>query len=218
MLVRVYIVGFLLVLFALVIIGQVIYIQVWEGEKWQKMRDQLVIEEIPLQAERGNIFAADGSILATALPFFEIRFDPTIVTDEIFNENVDSLASCLSSINMERTQGGWKQYLEDNRAAGNKYLKIKQTVDFSELERIKTFPILELGRYKGGLIAHERFSRKKPFNSLAHRTIGRVDTGRNIQIGLEGYFNNELRGESGKRLMYRFPRYKSSRYYPQCIV
>ena len=203
MLVRVYIVGFLLVLFALVIIGQVIYIQVWEGEKWQEMRDQLVIEEIPLQAERGNIFAADGSILATALPFFEIRFDPTIVTDEIFNENVDSLASCLSSINMERTQGGWKQYLEDNRAAGNKYLKIKQTVDFSELERIKTFPILELGRYKGGLIAHERFSRKKPFNSLAHRTIGRVDTGRNIQIGLEAYFNNELRGESGKRLMYR---------------
>jgi len=203
MLVRVYIVGFLLVLFALVIIGQVIYIQVWEGDKWQKMRDLLVIEEIPLQAERGNIFAADGSILATALPFFEIRFDPTIVTDEIFYENVDSLASSLASINMERTEGGWKQYLEDSRAAGNKYVKIKQEVDFSELELIKTFPILALGRYKGGLIAHERFRRKKPFGSLAHRTIGRVDTGRNIQIGLEGYFNNSLRGESGKRLMYR---------------
>ena len=202
-LIRVYIVGFMILLFALVVIWKAIHIQVWEGEKWQTMRDKLVIEEIPLQAERGNIFAADGSILATALPFFDIRFDPTIVSDEIFEENVDSLARCLASINLSRTEGGWKQVMEDSRATGNKYLKVKNTVDFTELERIKTFPILSLGRYQGGLIAEERFSRKKPFNSLAHRTIGRVDTSRNINIGLEGYFNNDLKGESGKRLMYR---------------
>ena len=56
--------------------------------------------------------------------------------------------------------------MEDSRTTGNKYLKIKSTVDFTELERIKTFPILNLGRYQGGLIAEERFSRKKPFGSL----------------------------------------------------
>jgi len=108
----------MILLFALIVIWKAIHIQVWEGEKWQTMRDKLVIEEIPLQAERGNIFAADGSILATALPFFDIRFDPTIVSDEIFEENVDSLARCLASINLSRTEGGWKQVMEDSRATG----------------------------------------------------------------------------------------------------
>ena len=196
-------IGFLIMLFALVVIWKAIYIQVWEGAKWQKMRDDLVIKEVPLQAERGNIFAADGSILATALPFFDIRFDPTIVSDEIFEANVDSLAQCLAAINGDRSPGGWKQYMEDSRAVGNRYLKIKNTVGFEELEQIKNFPILNLGRFQGGLVTEERFKREKPFGSLAYRTIGRVDTGRNISIGLEGYFDNQLRGESGKRLMYR---------------
>ena len=203
-LVRVYIVGFLIVLFALIIIGQAIRIQVFEGEKWKKMRDDLVIKEIPIQAERGNIFAEDGSILATALPFFDIRFDPTIVEEDILEDNVDSLANCLAKINIELTEGGWKQYLEEGRLTGNKYLKIKNKVDFAELERIRKFPVFNLGnRYASGLIAVERFEREKPFYPLANRTIGRVDTGLNVNIGLEGYFNNELKGESGKRLMYR---------------
>ena len=206
-LIRVYIVGSIVVLFALLIIGQAIRIQVFDGDKWQERRDALVIKEIPIQAERGNIFAADGSILATALPFFDIRFDPTIVEEDIFEENVDSLARALASINIEKTEGGWKDYLERGRKGemqGYRHLKIKNSVDFAELERIKKFPIFNQGnRYASGLIAEERFKREKPFNSLAHRTIGRVDTGRNINIGLEGYFNNDLRGESGKRLMYR---------------
>ena len=44
-LVRVYMIGFLIMLFALVVIWKAIYIQVWEGAKWQKMRDDLVIAD-----------------------------------------------------------------------------------------------------------------------------------------------------------------------------
>ena len=202
-LIRVYIVGFLIALAALIIIGQAVNIQFREGEKWRSMRDSLNIAEIAVEAERGNIFADDGSILATSLPFFDIRFDPTVASDELFFEQVDSLAHCLSLVNAEFTEGGWLQILTDKRNEGKKYLEILDRVNYSDMEYIKSFPVFNQGRYKGGFIAEERFRRYRPFRPLAHRTIGYVNRERGYLIGLEGYFDDILAGESGKRLMYR---------------
>lgn len=200
-LIRVYIVGFMIALAALVIMGKAAKIQFVEGEKWRGIRDSLNIQERPIEAEPGNIFAADGSILATSLPFFDIYFDPTQASDEIFDENVDSLAHCLAKVNTEYTEGGWKQILTDKRNAGRRYLKIKERVSFPEKERIQAFPIFNKGRFKGGFRPEERFRRDNPFYPLANRTLGydRKDK----KVGLDGYFHKTLAGETGKRLMYK---------------
>jgi len=199
-LIRVYIVGFLIALAALVIMGQAAKIQFVEGKKWRGMRDSLMIQERAIEAERGNIFAEDGSILATSLPFFDIRFDPTVASDELFFGNVDSLAHCLAKINKEYTEGGWLQILTDKRNAGKKYMKIKDRVSYSDMEYIKAFPIFNKHQNKGGFIAEGRFTRHNPFRPLGNRTLGKV---KGKKVGLEGYFDKTLAGESGKRLMYR---------------
>ncbi|MEM6317152.1 MAG: penicillin-binding protein [Bacteroidota bacterium] len=200
-LIRVYIVGFMIALAALVIMGKAGTIQLVEGEKWQGMRDSIFIQERPLEAERGNIFADDGSILATSLPFFDIRFDPTEASKELFEENIDSLAVCLAKINQDRTDGGWRDYLIDKRNEGRRYIKILDRVKYSDVEYIRRFPIFKEGRYGGGFIAEERFRRHRPFQPLGFRTIG-IPRKEN-PVGLEGYFNKTLAGESGKRLMYK---------------
>ena len=210
-LIRVYIVGFLIALAALVIMGQAAKIQFVEGKKWREIRDSLMIQERPIEAERGNIFAEDGSILATSLPFFDIRFDPTVASDELFFDNVDSLAHCLAKLartNLDFTEGGWSQVLRDKRNAGKKYLEISDRVSYADMEYIKKFPIFNKGRYKGGFIAEERFRRYNPFRPLGNRTLGYVrkdtkDTKKDKKVGLEGYFDPTLAGETGKRLMYR---------------
>jgi len=201
-LIRVYIVGFLIALAALIIMGKAVKIQFVEGEKWRGVRDSLNIQERPIEAEPGNIFAADGSILATSLPFFDIYFDPTQASDELFDENVDSLAHCLAKINTERTEGGWKQILTDKRNAGNKYLKILERVNFPEKEYIQSFPIFNKGRYGGGFLAEGRFRRDNPFRPLGNRTLGYVR--KNKKVGLDGYFHETLAGESGKQKRLRY--------------
>ena len=206
-LIRVYIVGFMIALCALVIMGQAIKIQFVEGKKWREQRENTMIEERAVAAERGNIFADDGSILVTSLPFFDIRFDPTVASDELFFENVDSLAHCLAQVNNERTEGGWQDYLIDKRNAGKKYMKILERVSYSKMEKVKKFPIFNKHRYEGGFYVEERFNRHKPFRPLGNRTLGYVRKGKkkgdkDIKVGLEGYFDNYLAGESGKRLMY----------------
>ena len=99
-----------------------------------------------------------------------------------------------------RSQAGYRNYLIKKRKEGARYLLIKSEVNYAELERFKQFPIFRLGQNKGGLITVRKSERLKPYGYLAERTLGSVRD--NVQpVGLEGYFNEEMRGKDGLRLM-----------------
>ena len=156
-----------------------------------------------VDAERGNILAADGSMLATSLPFFDIRFDTKAdgLTDEVFKKYVDTLAHLLAvNVNQDYTPGGMKQELEKWRAEGKRYQLIAKNVSYIEKEKISQFPIFNRGKYGGGFIAERLPTRKRPYGMLANRTIGykKKDS---KPVGLEGYFDKILAGRKGKRLM-----------------
>ena len=202
---RAYIVLAFLMVFAGVIVFKTGQISLYEGAHWKTMGDSLYIDMRPVDAQRGSILADDGSLLATSLPFFEIRMDlnSSGMSDRDFNDNVDSLGFCLATyVNNSYTVGGMQQMLRDERAKGTRYLLIKKKATLSETERIKKFPLFNLGRYRGGLIIERKSERKRPFKILAHRTIGYIREG--IQpVGLEGYFNETLSGMAGRQAMVR---------------
>jgi cell division protein FtsI (penicillin-binding protein 3) len=200
---RVYLLFFGFLLIAGVLYYQVINISLIEGDKWRQQADSLYIDYLPIEAERGNILADDGSFLATSLQFFDIRVDfkSKAMTDEIFNSNVDSLAHCLSKhVNPSISETSYKNQLIKKRKEGNRYFLIKRKANYKQLDLIRTFPLFREGKYKGGLIIEPRVERIKPYKSLAARTIGAYRE--NAQkIGLEGFFNDHLKGQEGKRLM-----------------
>ena len=208
-LIRVYIVLICIVLFAVTIFTKAFFISTVEGAHWRSLSDSLYKKEMPIEPLRGNIFADDGSLLATSLPYFEIRFDPNTANldSTTFYRNIDSLALKISSINPAApgyTEGGWGLYLRQRRLAGDRYVMIKERAQPDELERIRRFPLFRLGKYKGGLIVKQLNNREHPFGILAQRTIGYVKD--DIQIGLEGTFNSTLGGVQGKELMFRVGR------------
>jgi len=201
---RVYGVLALIVLVAIVLFAQVVKIQIAEGDKWRRQGDKKVKFERVI-AERGNILSEDGKLLATSLPFFEIRMDlnSSAMSEKDFEDNVDSLAYCLATFvdNIyELTPGGYKQLLIDQRAAGERYMLIKKNVTYTELEKIEKFPLFNLGQYRGGFIVRRESKRDRPFKMLAHRTVGYVREGAN-KVGLEGFFDEDLGGTAGKKLM-----------------
>src|SRR5690606_22923775 len=83
-----------MVLFALTVFGKLLHLQYVDGGEWRAMVDSLTIRERGIEAARGNIYSNDGSLLATSVPEYELRFDamsiPVEVSD-IFNSKVDSL-------------------------------------------------------------------------------------------------------------------------------
>jgi cell division protein FtsI (penicillin-binding protein 3) len=204
-LIRVYVLLFLVVVVAVVIFAKAIRIGVVEGDKWREQGKKRYVQIRKIEADRGNILASDGSLLATSLPFFDVAFDPNSsgMTKADFANNIDSLAYCIATfVDSRYTPGAYRDYLVEKRNNGSQYVPIKRDVSFAEMQQIRKFPLFNKGQFRGGLIATPKYKRDRPFGLLAHRTVGYVRE--NIKpVGLEGFFNPVLRGEPGKQLMVR---------------
>ncbi|MBL7793026.1 MAG: peptidoglycan glycosyltransferase, partial [Saprospiraceae bacterium] len=189
---------------AIILIYRTIDIAVIDGERWRAEGQNSYVREREIEAERGNILATDGSLLATSVPFFDIYFDPYAATEEDFQKNVDSLAHCMATyVDRSFTVGGMRQYLSELRDTNinrNRHILIKKQASYTEKKRIEQFPLFSLGKYKGGLIAEKRSERKRPFGLLARRTVGYVRADAQ-PIGLEGYYDDVLGGQPGKEFM-----------------
>lgn len=209
---RVYAVAAAVLVVALVIFGRLYQLAVIEAPKWRAKSDSLFVKFVDVRADRGNILADDGSLLATSLPYFDVHFDAKAegLTDEVFMQNVDSLALLLSThVHTEFTPGAYRDWLISLRNApdntrGIRYWPIAEKVPYHKMMLIKDFPLFRLGRHKGGAIIEQRPQRERPFKMLAQRTIGYVREGA-MPVGLEGQWDNVLGGSLGKQMMLRVP-------------
>ncbi len=200
---RVYIVYVLCCVFAVAVIGRVCYIQFAQGEYWKEQAASFTVRELDIEAVRGNIFAVDGSLLATSLPYYEIAIDPCandFMTDHDFDTSAQALSRALANLLPAKTYDDYYRSIMTARNSKAQYLLLARNVSYDQLQQIKTFPLFRLGRYKGGLIYVQTNKRERPFRMLASRTIGYSDTLRG-QVGLEGAYDSVLTGVTGKRLM-----------------
>ncbi|MCB9203330.1 MAG: transpeptidase family protein [Flavobacteriales bacterium] len=198
---RVYMAYGLMVVFALAIVGRIAQIQFLEKDKWIAKAETQTTKFREIEAARGNIFAADGSLLATSKPIYEVRWDANVpsISDEYFNDHIDQLSKQLAGLFKDKSASTYKRELTQARINGSQYHLIKRNVDHKDLKKLREFAIFDRGRYKGGLIYHQKNKRAKPFKHLAARTIGYDRPG--FSVGLEGAYSEELAGVSGKRLM-----------------
>lgn len=201
---RVYIVYVCCCVFALSVIARVCYIQFVQGDYWREEAQNFTVRELDIEAVRGNIFAVDGSLLATSLPYYEVAIDPSanaLITPDAFEDSVRLLANSLYSLLPAKTADEYFRSIVSARNGGSQYLLLARNVSHQQLQQIKKFPLFRLGRYKGGLIYVQTNRRERPFRMLASRTIGYISDSGRVRVGLEGAYDSVLTGVSGKRLM-----------------
>ena len=58
------------------VVFRMVKVQYIEGEQWRSLGETLGLQVMNVKATRGNIYADDGSLLATSLPFYRLAFDP----------------------------------------------------------------------------------------------------------------------------------------------
>jgi cell division protein FtsI (penicillin-binding protein 3) len=199
---RVYLVYAFVALFAIIILGQTINVQYVQGEEWRDKAENLTTGFKNIEAVRGNLYATDGSLLATSVPIYEVRFDVNTeaLVDEVFYRDIDSLCYQLSGLFPSKTKKQYKAELISARKKGSRYHLIKRNVKYTELKELKRFKIFSRGKFKGGLIYTQQNKRVRPFEILAARTIGYEREGVK-PVGLEGAYTKDLSGVNGKRLM-----------------
>ena len=198
---RIYVMYAFMCLFGVAILVQIGRVTFVQGEYWRSRAQEQTVRPVDIEAARGNIFASDGSLLATSKPIYEVRWDANVpyITDERFNENIEELSKELADLFRDKSWQAYKRELTDARRNGSRYHLIGRNVDHKQLGLIRSFPLFDAGRFKGGLIYMQKSKRSKPFKHLAARTIGydRPD----YHVGLEGAYSEELSGVGGQRLM-----------------
>ncbi len=185
---------------ALVMVYRTVQIGLVEGPRWRQMGQDNYVSNREIEADRGNILAMDGSVLATSIPYFDLYFDPVTASKEAFEENIDSLSYCLSRyVDRTYTPGGLKEFLIKSRTDSNninRHILIKRGATFEEKLKIQSFPLFNKGRFRGGLIVEQRNERRRPFGILGQRTVGYVREGAK-PVGIEGAMDSILRGKPG---------------------
>jgi len=186
------------VVLGLFIAFKLVYTYVAEGPGLRAKAEKEVLKKVTVPADRGNIYSSDGKLLATSMPMYDVFMDPTTSSEATFQEGLAVLSDHLGRVFPKRTTAQWKHFLTNARGAGDRFVVLGSNVTFTQLQAMKTWPIFEKGKYKGGLIYDSKSFRKMPLGKLAERTIG-YDGDRN-QAGLEGAFSSYLKGVDGQRL------------------
>ena len=181
------------------------YFQTFKGQFWRERVAATLIQRDTIRAMRGNILAADGSLLATSLPTYVVGLDPTVAKPEYFTKKVDSLGLLLARIYKDRSARDYTDLVRDARAHKRRYVLLnRHRVTFQERQMMLKWPFFRSSAKvaaRGGVL-RPYYERYHPFGSMAERTIGNLDakTGRGL-IGLEASFQPALAGKNAVGLV-----------------
>lgn len=194
------------------IVGNAAYLALFEKDYWEEVSKQLVKENVPLRANRGNILSADGQLMTSSLPEYKIYMDFVANDkdstaearlqhwrDSMLTDKMDSICDGLHEIFPDVSAKEFRQRLEKGHKLRRRNWQVyKKRISYIQYKECKKLPLFKESPFKGGFYAEEFNQRKKPFGSLATRTLGALyaskDSARN---GLELAYDTILRGKEG---------------------
>ncbi|MCR4765170.1 MAG: transpeptidase family protein [Bacteroidaceae bacterium] len=180
---------------------------------WNDVADRFVKENVLVDPNRGNILSADGKLLASSLPEYSLYMDFMVSDsdekrkakeqqkkDSLFTSNLNDLCEGLHKIFPDRSAATFKRHLQNGRNRKSRYYRIyPRRVSYIQYKEVQKLPFFNLGKNRSGLIGVASNNRKRPFGSLAQRTIGDVyaDTALGAKNGIELAFDTLLKGKKG---------------------
>ena len=189
-------------LFAGGIIYRVVKLQTVEGKKWRDKAKLSYIQERNVEAVRGNIYASDGSLLATSLPKYRLGFDPTVSlrnknNTKVYDDGIDSLCHLLANFYGDKDYKDYYSLIDLARRDKISYIRLNERrIDFQQVKAMKTWPIFREGKFKGGVVFEKFNERYNPFGKMGFRTVGYKKD--KEKVGIENSFDTQLAGTNGK--------------------
>jgi len=212
---RYFAIAVVLTLIGFAIIGKAMYIMTIKKDYWTQVASRLKRDSVSVKPNRGNILSCDGQLMASSIPEYKLFIDfQAGATDSVGNhkrdslwqENIDTICHELNQIFPSRSAEEFKTHLLEgkkkvmkNGTVGARHWAIwPRRVDYNTFCEVRKLPIFCERPGVGGFHWEEFNARRKPFTTLARRTIGdlfgEIDSAKN---GLELAFDKELRGTNG---------------------
>ena len=201
------------------VVGKAMYIMTAKKDYWTQVASRLKRDSVSVKPTRGNILSCDGQLMAGSIPEYKVYMDfqagitdstSTHQRDSIWAEKIDTICYELNQIFPSRSAAEFKSHLLEgkrkvmkNGTVGARHWAIwPRRVDYNTFCEIRKLPIFKEPIYKGGFHWEEYNARRRPFGSLAQRTVGDMFGAKDsAKYGLELSYDSILRGTNG--LMHR---------------
>lgn len=216
---RYFVIAVVLTLIGFAIVGKAMYIMTAKKDYWTQVASRLKRDSVTVKPNRGNILSCDGQLMASSIPEYKVYMDfqagaedTTGIRkrDSIWAAEIDTICYGLNQIFPQKSAAEFKAHLLEgkrkvmkNGTVGARHWAIwPRRIDYNTFCEVHELPIFREKLYKGGFHWETFNSRRKPFGTLAQRTIGEMygakDSAKN---GLELSLDTLLRGKNG--LMHR---------------
>ncbi len=200
-----------ILLFLIIILLRIVYINVKSGDRYaKKVLSQENYDSQVLYSRRGEITDTNGRTLAYSEKVYNLVLDCKAI-----NENEDYLEPTVKALESvfaldrgelreritgEKTKDSQYQVVldmvsEDQKDEFSRYLMIESYPDLDEEE--KKAKQQELNNVKG-IWFEEEFIRKYPMGSLASNVVGFSNAIGDGIVGLESYYDAQLKGTNGR--------------------
>ncbi len=191
---RLFLVLGLLFLIPCALVFQLVRINYVEGEGLRDLWSKQAIDLISIPAQRGNIYDANGTLLATNAIDYQIALDPKV--EGLTQEQITQLTNRLGELTTQ-SESYYRERI-DQAPTRSRYIVLAKNLPGVVKDEIK-----ELGIR--GVIIEENFRRKYTFGSLAAHSLGFVNHNMDGRTGIEAFYNVELKGEDGARQVRKDP-------------
>ncbi len=170
---------------------------------WLQVSDRVKRDSVPVPPVRGNILSCDGQLLASSLPEYRLFVDFKAMheskTDTLWDLKEDSICQGLHRAFPEKSAEEFRKMLRKAKSEQSRRCSLwPRRVNYSTYSMVKSLPLFNKSSYKGGFYTENYNARKRPYGSIAARTIGDMfgakDTAR---CGLELSYDSLLRGQNG---------------------
>lgn len=179
------------------------------ADRFNAAADSILLKSERIIPPRGNILAADGSILATNLNFYTARIDYKAekFNRRQFRDSMEKLTDSLAHYFPVRTAEKWREHLMRplNFTKIPRAYRVITGLSHADMELLKTLPFFNQGRNRSGLFFEPYMRRFNPYGDMARRSIGGVgETGNSLDTkeihgisGLEKALDSLLYGRAG---------------------
>ena len=194
---------FIMALLAVAVIVKAGIIMFAERQYWKDVADRFVKENVEISPNRGNIISADGKLMASSLPEYKIYMDfqaGGMTKDTMLMNHLSEICKGLHEIFPSKSVQEFRTHiLRGRKKKSRHYLLYPKRISYIEYKEVRKLPVLNLSSNRGGLHAEAFNQRKKPFGSLAMRTLGDMfpDMAQGAKNGLELTYDSILRGYNG---------------------
>lgn len=207
--------SFIIIVFSILVfigIGRIGYLQIINPGKYADNAAYLQHRDLIVPAKRGSIYDCNGKELAVAVKRYDVSVEKMYIGDEkeYFAERVGKVLNIPKKEILDQ--------LDDER---ERFI-LKKSVDIGIVDQLKNLPRyseeyiqdrlkqnkIDETKAKNmrnakikGLYYDEKVSRYYPYGKFASYVIGHTSADNVGQSGIEGYFNDELSGVPGRKIV-----------------